>query len=75
MGAHFYAINGNFIDPLLQFMNQCETRPAGHPDGGPMTADGALNHIRLQIPDVRVLPGTPEGRTDTSWKLPAKRKI
>lgn len=59
MGAHFYAINGTFIDPLLQFMNRCETRPAGHPDGGPMTADGALNHIRLQIPDVRVLLAVP----------------
>jgi glycosyl transferase, family 25 len=59
MGAHFYAINHDFIDPLLQFMNQCENRPEGHPDGGPMTADGALNHVRLQIPEVRVLLAVP----------------
>jgi glycosyl transferase family 25 len=59
VGAHFYAVNGAFIDPLLQFMDQCEVRPPGHPDGGPMTADGALNHIRLLIPDMRVLLAVP----------------
>jgi glycosyl transferase, family 25 len=59
VGAHFYAVNGNFIDPLIEFMNQCEIRPPGHPDGGPMTADGALNHIRVHIPDMRVLLAVP----------------
>jgi glycosyl transferase, family 25 len=59
MGTHFYAVNGNFIDPLLQFMKQCEIRPPGHPDGGPMGPDGALNHIRVLIPDVRVLLAVP----------------
>ncbi|MGA2408983.1 MAG: LPS biosynthesis glycosyltransferase [Candidatus Binataceae bacterium] len=59
LGGHFYAVNGGFINPLLQFMNQCEIRPQGHPDGGPMTADGALNHIRNQIPDMRVMVAVP----------------
>jgi glycosyl transferase family 25 len=59
VGAHFYAVNCDFINPLLQFMDQCEVRPAGHPDGGPMTADGALNHIRFLIPDMRVLLAVP----------------
>jgi glycosyl transferase, family 25 len=72
MGAHFYAVNGNFIEPLLQFMKQCETRQPGHPDGGPMTADGALNHIRGIIPNTRVLLAVPNlafqrsSRTDIS---------
>lgn len=59
VGAHFYAVNGHFIDHLIEFMNQCEIRPPGHPDGGPMTADGALNHIRVLIPDMRVLLAVP----------------
>jgi glycosyl transferase family 25 len=72
MGAHFYAVNGNFIDPLLQFMKQCEILPPGHPDGGPMTADGALNHIRGIVPNMRVLLAVPNlayqrsSRTDIS---------
>lgn len=72
MGAHFYAVNASLIDPLLQFMNQCETRPPGSPEGGPMTADGALNHVRLLIPDMRVLLAVPNlahqrsSRTDVS---------
>jgi glycosyl transferase, family 25 len=59
LGAHFYAVNGKFIAPLLGFMNDCERRPPGHPDGGPMPADGALNHIRMHIPDMRVLLAVP----------------
>lgn len=75
MGTHFYAVNGGFIDPLLQFMNQCEKRPPGHPDGGPMTADGALNHIRLHLPDMRVLlamPNLANQRSSRSDVYPAR---
>lgn len=72
MGMHFYAVNGNVLGPLFQFMKDCETRPTGHPDGGPMTADGALNHIRCLTPDMRVLLAVPSlahqrsSRTDIS---------
>jgi glycosyl transferase, family 25 len=59
LGAHFYAVNGPFIAPLLRFMTDCERRPPGHPDGGPMPADGALNHIRRHIPEMRVLLAVP----------------
>jgi glycosyl transferase family 25 len=46
LGIHFYGVNGKFIRPMLQYMNDCELRPRDHPDGGPMPADGAYNHIR-----------------------------
>jgi hypothetical protein len=59
IGAHFYAVNGEFIRPMLQYMNECEQRPRDHPEGGPMTADGAYNHIRYLKPNVRVLLAAP----------------
>ena len=59
VGAHFYAVNGRFIGKMLQFMNECELRPSGHPDGGPMTADAAYNHVRYVIPNIKVLLSVP----------------
>jgi len=59
MGAHFYAVNGAFINTMRRYMRECEARPAGHPDGGPMLADGAYNHVRRVIPNVRVLLAVP----------------
>jgi glycosyl transferase, family 25 len=59
MGTHFYAVNGHFIDPLLQFFKQCEIRPPGHPDGGPMSPDAAMSHMQFLVPDMRVLLAVP----------------
>src|SRR5439155_23871444 len=53
VGAHFYPVNGRFIAPMREYMSKCESRPAGHPDGGPMTADGAYNHVRFIMPQGR----------------------
>jgi hypothetical protein len=58
-GAHFYAVNGPFIGRLLEFMRQCQVRPPGHPDGGPMTADAAFSHMRIVTPDIRALMAVP----------------
>jgi glycosyl transferase family 25 len=72
LGGHFYAVNGHFIDTMIQYMNECEARPQGHPDGGPMSRDGAYNHIRRVRPDTRVLLAVPNlafqrsSRTDIS---------
>ena len=59
LGAHFYAVNGRFIGTMLQYMYQCEQRPAGHPDGGPMLADGVYSHVRTVIPNIRALLSVP----------------
>jgi hypothetical protein len=59
VGAHFYAVNGRFIGTMLQYMYECEARPPGHPDGGPMTADAAYNHVRYVIQNIRVLLSVP----------------
>ena len=40
-------------------MNQCELRPRGHREGGPMTADAAYNHVRYVIPNIKVLLSAP----------------
>jgi len=59
IGGHFYAVNGPFISRMREYMDQCEMRPVGHPDGGPMGRDGAYNHIRLISPDIRVYLAVP----------------
>lgn len=51
--AHFYAINGKAIPALARFLNQVLERPPGHPDGGPMHYDGALNTFRKQNPQIK----------------------
>ena len=54
LGAHFYAVNGRFIGTMVQYLYDCEKRPLGHPEGGPMPPDGAYNHIRYVNPNVRL---------------------
>jgi glycosyl transferase, family 25 len=50
--AHFYAVNGRVLDRLIGFMEKMRQRPAGHPEGGPMSPDGAMHVFLLQNPDV-----------------------
>jgi glycosyl transferase family 25 len=59
LGAHFYAVNGPFINTMRKYMHECELRPRDHPDGGPMTADGAYNHVRYVIEGIRVFLAVP----------------
>lgn len=88
IGAHYYAVNEQFIAPMLQYMNECEKRPCGHPHGGPMTADGAYNHVHRIIPNLRTFLAVPNlahqrsSRTDVhptpifdriAWLEPAVR--
>jgi hypothetical protein len=58
-GAHFYAVNGRFIGTMLRYMDECELRPRDHPEGGPMPADGAYNHVRYVTPGISVLLAVP----------------
>jgi hypothetical protein len=53
--SHFYLIEGNAIADLIAYLGEIIKRPAGHPDGGPMHYDGALNHYRADRPDLVTL--------------------
>jgi glycosyl transferase, family 25 len=60
LGSHCYAVNGPFIGAMAQYMQDCERRPPNHPDGGPMPADGAFNHVRYVKKDVVLLLAVPQ---------------
>jgi len=51
--SHFYAVNGKCIERLRDFLLQIMERPPGHPDGGPMHYDAALNTLIHTNKDVR----------------------
>lgn len=53
--SHCYAVNARVFDRIIDFFEQLQERPTGHPDGGPMHYDGALNTFRAQNPDVKVV--------------------
>lgn len=52
IGAHFYGVNGKALEQLINFFEMLLSRPAGHPDGGPMSPDGALNIFPWQHQDI-----------------------
>lgn len=51
--SHFYAVNGRCIERLRDFLLQLLQRPPGHPDGGPMHYDAALNTLIHSQKDVQ----------------------
>ena len=75
MTTHFYAVNGRVFDRLIEFLELVQSRPAGHPDGGPMPLDGALWTFRQQNPDVVTVIAEPNlgwQRSSRSDIAPAK---
>jgi hypothetical protein len=57
--THFLGINGTVFDALLRFLELVQQRPPGHPDGGPMSIDGAYSTFRSQHPGVLTLIAHP----------------
>lgn len=57
-GAHFYAVQGETIPKLVDFLETMLTRPPGHPMGGPMHYDGALTTFSAQHPEVLTVAST-----------------
>ena len=51
--AHFYAINGKTLENFYKFLTKILERPPGHPDGGPMHYDGAINVFRQHNPEIK----------------------
>jgi hypothetical protein len=50
--AHFYAVHASIFDRLIAFFESVLRRPPGHPDGGPMSPDGAINFFLARNPDI-----------------------
>lgn len=50
--SHCYAVSGDGLPKLIDFLERILERPAGHPDGGPMHYDGALTTFIKNAPDV-----------------------
>lgn len=70
IGGHFYGLRGQYMRDMVTFMDACERRPPGHPDGGPMFRDGAYNFYAAHHPELRRflswpnLAGQRSSRTD-----------
>jgi glycosyl transferase, family 25 len=74
--AHCYAVNGPALNTVVNYLEACLARPAGHPLGGAMHVDGALTLLRRQQPGLitlrasRSLAGQRSSRSDIigpSW--------
>ena len=57
--SHFYAVHSGIFNKLIGYLEDCQKRPEGHPVGGPMEYDGALNMFRLWHPDTVTLVAQP----------------
>lgn len=57
--SHFIAFNKQAIAQMVDFLEKLLSRPAGHPDGGPMHVDGAYSTFRRQNPGVITLVASP----------------
>lgn len=87
IGTHFYGVNSQVFDKLISFFEILLERPAGHPEGGPMSPDGVLNIFSRQNQDtVRLIPTPSFGgqrssrsdcHTDLKWfdNLPVSRQL
>jgi glycosyl transferase, family 25 len=64
--AHFYILRGQAIADFSDFLGVMLSRPAGHPEGGPMHYDGAMNHFRGSRPDLLTLATLPTLGTQRS---------
>jgi Mrp family chromosome partitioning ATPase/uncharacterized protein involved in exopolysaccharide biosynthesis len=53
--AHCYAVQGSALPLVIDYLEACLARPAGHPDGGAMHYDGALTMLRQARPDLVTL--------------------
>jgi hypothetical protein len=57
--AHCYAVRAVVLPLLCAYLEAMILRPAGSPDGGPMSPDGALDWFRRAHPEIRTLLASP----------------
>lgn len=53
--SHFYAVNGKTLNRMIRCFEAILSRPPGHPDGGPMHYDGAINTFVMQNSDINAV--------------------
>ncbi len=53
--SHFYAVNGKTLNKMIRCFETILSRPPGHPDGGPMHYDGAINTFVMQNPEINAV--------------------
>jgi glycosyl transferase, family 25 len=58
-GGHFYAISGEALPVVYDFLVELLDGPVGHPRRGPMSTDGAFNVIKWEIPGLHRLVAYP----------------
>ncbi len=64
--AHLYAVHQSVLDPLVDYLEACLTRPGGDPVGGPMPVDGAITMFRAANPHYLTLMAQPVLATQRS---------
>lgn len=67
----FYGVHGTILEPLIDFLEQLLTRPAGHPEGGPMNVDGAYSTFRQNHPEIVTLISCPS----LAWQRSSRSDI
>jgi len=60
IGTHFYAVSDRILPRLIAHFSKLQSRPAGDPEGGPMSPDGAYNVFRRKNQDVKCLISYPK---------------
>jgi glycosyl transferase, family 25 len=71
MTSHFYGVKAPARDRLIEYLKKVESRPPGHPDGGPMHLDAALTMFRQANPDLITLIAEP----NLGWQRPSRSDI
>ena len=67
--SHFYGMGRRGLERVVPFLEGLLTRPAGHPEGGPMHLDGALSEFRARHPELVTLLAHPS----LAWQRPSRR--
>ena len=57
--THCYGLHRSVIPSVAEFLESVLKRPPGHPDGGPMSIDGAMSFFRMRHPEVLTLVAAP----------------
>jgi hypothetical protein len=57
--SHCYAVRASVLKRLCAYLEAMLLRPCGHPAGGPMSPDAALNWFRRHHPDLTTLVALP----------------
>jgi hypothetical protein len=57
--THCYGLHRSAIPAVVEFLESALKRPPGHPDGGPMSIDGAMSFFRSRHPEILTLVAAP----------------